>query len=275
MNARSAKATAPARYVPRNRTLELAWVLAKSDLTQRYFGSVLGALWTMIRPLMLFGVLYVVFSHIVRVGGSIRNYPLYLLMALSIWGSFSELTTGCLGCLVARASILQKIKVPIVSIPLSLAITSGVQAAANLAVLLAFLIGSGVTPQLGWLVLPLAIIVTMLFAWGAGLILSIAFVWFRDVGPIWEVFAQLMFWATPVIYVASYPSRPLRDILGLNPLSPILTELRRLVIDSTAPSAFDVFSGWALAGSGLIMVASIVGGLLLFRAVSADAIEHL
>lgn len=273
--ARLAEAAAPARYVPRNRTLELAWVLAKADLTQRYFGSVLGALWTMIRPLMLFGVLYVVFNHIVRVGGAIRNYPLYLLMALSIWGSFAELSTGCLNCLVARASILQKIRIPIVSIPLSLVITTGIQALANLAVLVVFLIGSGVDVQLGWLALPFAIALVMIFAWGAGLILSIAFVWFRDVGPIWEVISQLMFWATPVIYVATYPSRPLRDILGLNPLSPILTELRRLVIDPTAPSAVDVFSSWALIGSGGILVATIAGGLLLFRARAHSAIEHL
>lgn len=259
----------------RGRTLELAWILARSDLKQRYYGTVFGALWTTVRPLLLFAVLFVVFTHIVRVGGDIPEYPLYLLIALSIWGVFSELTRACLGCLVSNASILKKIRVPLMAIPLSLVITSCIQAMSSLAVLLVFLVGSGIEPQIGWLLLPVGFALTIVVSWGVGLALSVCYVWFRDLEPIWDVFSQLLFWATPVIYVSSFPSRPLRDILGLNPLSPLITQLRRVMIDPGAPTVFDVFSPWALGVSISFAVFSVLAGTLLFDKLSRKAIEHL
>ncbi|MBJ7348452.1 MAG: ABC transporter permease, partial [Thermoleophilaceae bacterium] len=75
------------------RTIEIAWVIAKADLKQRYLGSFFGFAWTLIRPLMLYGVLYVVFSHIVRAGTGMPHYPIYLLMAFTFWGFFAEVTS--------------------------------------------------------------------------------------------------------------------------------------------------------------------------------------
>lgn len=258
------------------RTWEIAWVLAKSDLKQRYLGSLLGALWTLIRPLLLFGVLYVVFSTILPVGGAIKNYPLYLLTALSMWGAFAELTTSSLGSLVMRGGVLQKISIPVISIPLSVVMGATVQFGANLMVLLVFLIASGVPIQLGWLFLPVAALMVLALGAGAGLLLAISYAKFRDIGPIWEVFSSLLFWATPIIYVSAQPIKAgLKQVLGLNPLAPILTQLRHWVVDSSAPSVTEVFHPWVLIVSSIIYFATIIGGFVLFQRYKDRVIEFL
>jgi ABC-2 type transport system permease protein len=258
------------------RTLQIAWVLAKSDLKQRYLGSALGALWTLVRPLMLFGVLYVVFSHFTRVGGPVTNYPLYLLTALSLWGAFAELTTNSLTSLVIRGGILQKISIPVISIPLSVAIAGTVQFGANLLVLLAFLIGLGIPVQTGWLLLPVAAFLIIILAGGTGLLLAISYARFRDIGPIWEVFSQLLFWGTPIIYVATFPqSERVRELLGLNPLAVIITQLRHSVIDASAPSAVAVFGTPVVIASACIFVGTVAAGYFAFQRNKDRVIEFL
>ncbi|MBI4897473.1 MAG: ABC transporter permease [Actinobacteria bacterium] len=257
------------------RAVEIAWVLAKADLKQRYMGSFFGFLWTLLKPLLLFGVLYTVFTRIIGIAEGIRNYPVYLLMAFTFWGLFVEITTSSVACLVERGGILLKIKVPIFSIPLAAVIVSSVQFLATLAVFFGFLLGSGVDPQVGWLALPLIAICVGLFASAIGWILAIAYVYFRDVGPIWEVLAQVLFWATPIIYVADRFGKPLRDVLAFNPLSPLLTLSRRLIIDDTAPTLGQVYSPYALAASALVYTAVIVIGPLVFKRFAPMVTEKL
>ncbi len=259
----------------RRRAVEIAWVLAKADLKQQYMESFLGFLWTLLRPLLLFGVLYLVFTHILGVGTGIPHYPIYLLMAFTFWGFFLEITTTSVTCLVQRGGILLKIKVPIFSVPLSAFMLCSVQFMATLGVFFAFLIGSGVEPQTGWLALPLIILFVAAFASAVGWLLAIAYVYFRDVGPIWEVLSQVLFWATPIIYVADRFGKPLRDILAFNPLSPLFTLSRRLIVDSSAPTLTQVYSTYALIVSGLVFLTVVVAGPLVFRHFAPSVTEKL
>lgn len=257
------------------RAWEIAWVIAKADLKQRYLGSFFGFAWTLIRPLLLYAVLYVVFSHITRGGSAIPNYPVYLLMAFTFWGFFADVTTTSVMCLVQRESILRKIKIPIFSIPLSVIVFCFVQFAASLVVLLLFVLISGIDPQLGWLSLPLFIIAITAFSASLGWLLAIAFVYFRDIGPVWEVFAQVLFWATPIIYVALYLPQTLRDILALNPLSPMFSLARKWLIDSSAPGLGEIYTTPALIGSGLVFAGVIIAGPLVFRRFAPMVTEKL
>jgi ABC-2 type transport system permease protein len=257
------------------RAWEIAWVIAKADLKQRYLGSFFGFAWTLIRPLLLYAVLYVVFSHITRGGAAIPNYPVYLLMAFTFWGFFADITSTSVMCLVQRESILRKIKIPIFSIPLSVLVFCFVQFAASLVVLLLFVLISGIDPQLGWLSLPLFIVAITAFAASAGWLLAIAYVYFRDIGPVWEVFAQVLFWATPIIYVALYLPQTLRDLLALNPLSPMFSLARKWLIDANAPGLTEIYTTPALIASAAVFVGIVIAGPLVFRRFAPLVTEKL
>lgn len=255
--------------------LRIAWVLARSDLKQRYMGSFIGMLWTLLRPLALYAVLYLVFTHIVRVGGQVPNYPIYLLLGMTLWSFFADLTTNSVAALVRREAILRKIRIPMYAVATEHLITASVQLGASLVVFFAFSILSGVTPTVQWLSIVPAVALLMVFAFGIGLILAVSFVYFRDTQPLWEVASQVLFWASPIIYVATFPQPPLRDLLGLNPISQLLTELRATIVDPNAPHIWEVFSTASIVGAFAILALSGLIGVLLFNRSSARLTENL
>ena len=122
--------------------------LAKNEFKVRYFGSVLGYLWSLMRPLMVFGVLYVVFTHVVRFGGDIQDYPLKLLLAIVLWSFFAEATGQSIASLVEREGLLRKVPFPPAVIPLSVALTSSFNLGLNLLVVLVFVLVTGHRPGL-------------------------------------------------------------------------------------------------------------------------------
>jgi ABC-2 type transport system permease protein len=255
--------------------LRIAWVLARTDLKQRYMGSALGMLWTLIRPLALYAVLYIVFTNIVRVGGQVKNYPIYLLMAFTLWGFFADLTSNSVSALVRREPILRKIQIPMLSVTIDNLITASVQLGASLIVFMIFTLLSGLTPTVAWLTLVPAVALIMAFAFGVGLTLAVTYVYFRDVEPLWEVAAQVLFWATPIIYVATFPPEWLRNLIGLNPLAQIFTELRATIVDPTAPHFWEVFSTLSIIGSAVVLLTSVGLGWFLFSRHASRVIERL
>lgn len=247
---------------------ELTMAMARSELKQRYFGSVLGYVWTLLRPLMLFGVLYFVFTHIVRVGGDVKNYPLYLLMSLVLWNYFAETTTIGVTSLVQREGIMRKISFPRIAIPFSLALTTGFHLATNLVVVVVFILASGITPTLEWLMAVPLIAAYMAFTVATAMLLSTIYVRVRDLQPIWEVGAQLLFWASPVIYVATFPTNDtVQKILGSSPISATFSSLRHWVIDPSAPGAAGVLGGreWLLIPISIAVIVTAAGFMLFNR----------
>jgi ABC-2 type transport system permease protein len=219
------------------RFLNITLALAVTEFKIRYFGSVLGYLWSLMRPLMLFGVLYVVFTHIVRFGGGITHYPLKLLMGIELWTYFAEATGGSVAALVQRENLLRKIAFPPAAIPLSVALTSAFNLGLNLVVVLVFTLITGIGPTAGWLeLLPLVLWLLVITA-AVSMIISVLYVPFRDMLPIWEVVTQILFWGTPIIYVAVTVPASVRELIMANPLSVIIEQARHAIIDPSAPSA--------------------------------------
>lgn len=249
---------------------ELTFSMARSELKQRYFGSVLGYFWTLLRPLMLFGVLYFVFTHIVRFGESVKDYPLYLLMALMLWTYFAETTSIGVTSLVQREGIMRKIKFPRIAVPFSMAITTGFNLLTNLAIVLIFYLASGVTPTVEWLMAIPLIAALAFFAIGTSMLLSTLYVKFRDLGPIWEVMTQLLFWGSPIIYVATAPpgnNQTLEKVLAASPISATLTSMRHWVLDPSAPGAAGVLGGriYLLIPVGIALAVTIAGFWIFIR----------
>ena len=178
----------------------LTTTLALTEFKLRFFGSVLGYFWTLVRPLMLFGVLYVVFSQIVPLGEDVNYYPVLLLSGVVLYSYFNEATNTAVRSVVDRENLVRKIEFPRMVIPLSVTLTASLNLLLNLVVVFFFMALVGIEPRWTWLELPVLIALLMVLATGVSMTVSALFVPLRDVQPIWEVALQVLFYATPVIY---------------------------------------------------------------------------
>lgn len=260
------------------RFLHLAWTLAVTDFKLRFFGSVLGYLWQLLRPLMLFGVLLLVFTEFLPLSRDVYHYSAVLLEGIVIFTFFADATIGSVSSLVDRENLVRKIHFPRMVVPVAVVLTAYFNFFLNLLVVLVFAVASGVTPHLSWLELPLLLAMLGVFALGVAMLLSSLYVRFRDVRPIWEVVAQALFYASPVIYVIervkeSHPSWV--PFLMCNPLATILVQTRRAVIGH-APSAAAEIGGTARLAIPIgIVVATFAVGFWFFNREAPRIAEQL
>ncbi len=254
----------------------LTYMLAATDFKLRFFGSALGYLWTLARPLLLFGTLYFVFTKIVKFGEGVEYYPVYLLSGIVLFTFFSETTSRGVTALIERENLLRKMRFPRMVIPLSVALHSLFNLGLNLIVVFIFIFASGITPTLDWVQIPLLIGMLVIFATGATMLLSALYVRFRDVEPIWEVALQLLFYGTPIIYVIDRVPESVRELVMFNPIASILTQWRHAVIDQDAPTAGTAIGGIELlAVPVLISVTVLVLGWWVFMRETPRIAENL
>ena len=250
------------------RFFDLAYTLAVTDFKLRFFGSVLGYFWTLIRPLMLFGVLYFVFSQIVPLGADVRHFPVILLSGVVLYTYFAEATSAAVRSVVDREQLVRKIHFPRMVIPLSVTLTASFNLVLNLVVVFFFMAMAGVEVRWTWLELPALIVLLFLFATGLSMLLSALFVRFRDVRPIWEVVSQALFYASPVIYPieqVAQRNETLAQVAMCNPLAAIIQQFRYALIDPGAQSAGEAIGGWPmLLVPGAILVGVFVLGFTVF-----------
>jgi ABC-2 type transport system permease protein len=254
----------------------LTWMLAATDFKLRFFGSALGYVWTLMRPLLLFGVLYVVFAEIVRFGEDVKHYPVYLLSSIVLFTFFSETTTRGVTALIDRESLLRKVHFPRLVIPLAVSLHAMFNLGLNLLVVFAFILASGITPTADWLQIPLLVGGMVVLGTGVTMLLSALYVRYRDVQPIWEVALQMLFYASPVIYAVTTAPANLQDIVMFNPIAVVLTQFRHAVIDQDAPTAAAAIGGAELLLVPLAIVAAIFAlGVWVFMREAPRIAENL
>ena len=222
-------------FSKRNRVLLRELTL--TDFKLRYQQSALGYLWSILKPLMLFAVMYIVFAKFLAMGGDIPNYAVYLLAGISFWTFFAEATTQGLQAIVSRGDLIRKINFPKYIIVLSGTISALINLFFNLIVVLVFAIFTGVKFRWTLFLLPLNILEMYVLALGIGLFLGSLYVKYRDVGYLWEVGLQLFFYATPIIYPITMVSgtHPLMaKLMMLSPMAQVIQDIRyNLVTDVT------------------------------------------
>jgi ABC-2 type transport system permease protein len=223
--------------------------LTTTEFKLRYFGSVLGYLWTVLRPLMLFGVLYLVFTHIVRFGGGVDHYAVVLLAAIVVFNFFSEATSGGLGSFVARENLLRKVYFPRAAVPISVTLTAAANLVLGVVVVLGFAVIDGVTPSATWLLFLGTVLAVVAFATAVSLLLAVLYVRYRDVQPLWEVLLQMLFWGTPIIYTIERVPGSVRELMMLNPLAVAIVQGRHWLVESSTDSA-----GQAIGGTVRLLV---------------------
>jgi len=230
------------------RFVHLTWLIAVTEFRLTYFGSVLGYLWSLMRPLLFFGVLYLVFAELANFGAKIPYYPVLLLANIVLISFFQEATGAAVTAVVNRENLVRKMQFPRMVIPLSIVLTSSMNLGLNLIAVFAFILIYGAPILTTWLLLPLLLLPLVLFTAGVSMLLSSLYVRFRDVQPIWSVMATLLFYGSPVLYtVQSIGDPQLEHLYMFNPLACILTQARVWIIDPSAPSWIDAAGGFPLA----------------------------
>lgn len=253
----------------------LTVTLAATEFKLRYFGSALGYLWTLMRPLLFFGVLYVVFTQVIRFGSGIAFYPVYLLTSIVLWTFFTEATGGAVICLTSRESLLRKIRFPRMVVPLSVALTAFFNLGMNFIAVLLFAVISGVQPRWTWLEMPVLVGLLVVLTSGVAMLLSALYVRFRDIAPIWDVASQALFYASPVIYVSAQYGSFERYAL-INPLAAILTQMRHAFIDPSAPTVAAAMGSTVAVLAPLLVIAIVFGlGLWVFNREAPRIAENL
>jgi ABC-2 type transport system permease protein len=260
------------------RLLQLSVTLAVMEFKLRFFGSALGYLWQLMRPLLLFGVLYVVFTEFVRLGEGVRFYPAVLLTGIVLFTFFGDATSRSVTAVADRENLVRKIEFPRLVVPLAVLLIAYFNLLLNLVAVLVFVFATGVEPRVEWLALPLLLLPLGLFAGGLAMLLSALYVRFRDVQPIWEVLLQMLFYGSPILYVLDVlPNEGLQHlVIRFNPIATILVQSRHSLIDETAPNAWDAAGGMAyLAIPGAIVLGVLVLGFWVFNREAPRIAEEL
>lgn len=255
----------------------LTRTLAAMDWKVRFYGSALGYVWSLLRPLMLFGIVYFVFSYVVDAGAGVEHYGVMLLLAMILYFFFAEVTGAGATSMVDRESLLRKVGFPRAVVPLSVALVAAMNLALNLVVLAVFVVASGVQPRWTWLALPIPFALMLVFATAVGMLLSALYVRYRDIRPIWEVVLQALFYATPILYPIEAVighSETLAKIALLNPIAALIQESRHL-LTGAMPLGEALGSDALIAVPVGILIALSWLGVRVFDRMAPRAAEEL
>lgn len=236
--------------------------LVITDFKLRYQGSVLGYAWSLLRPILLFVILYFVFVKGLKIGGGIPNFPIYLLLGIVLWNFFAEMTSQSLGSIVDRGDLIRKIRIPRWIIVLSSSISALINLVLNLLVVFVFMIFSNVEFMSTSIWLPIILAEIYIFSLGLSFFLAAAFVKYRDMSYIWEVVLQAGFYVTPIIYPLSViTQKSFQQILLLNPLAQAIQDARNVLITKETITIAEVYgtSAARLITLGMVLLVFILG----------------
>lgn len=265
---------------------ELTLSLAKRDIKARYKDSVLGFLWSLIRPAILTVVLWLVFTIILPMPFNEMGAPFWLHVLVSIlgWNFFIGSLTDATHSITANASLLKKVRINCEVFPIAAIISNGVHFALAMIVVLLYLLfsGMGLHQEIVWVAG--AMVVQIILTFGLALILSAMNVYYRDIGSILELGGMAMFYITPVIYPVSVAFQKMEAGAGsdfakiymLNPMAPVIVALRRGTIYTGAQVELsDAMLFNYLEIAGIVGVVLSAGGWLYFRWLSRDFADQL
>ena len=192
-------------------------MIAQAEYKLKYSGSALGYVWSVIKPLGLFLMLYIVFGRFFKLNAGVSHYPLYLLIGIVLWTYFLDATTLTMTSVVERGALVSKMVFPRLIIPISVTVTAGITLLVNLSVIAVFVGVNRIVPSVRWLLLLPLLLELYVFTLAVGLILATIFVRLRDLRQVWELILQLLFYASPILYPANYLPPWWKPVTFVNP----------------------------------------------------------
>lgn len=251
--------------------------LVVTDFKLRYQGSVLGYAWSLLRPLMLFLILYIVFVKFLRLGDGVPHFPIYLLLGIVLWSFFSEMTSQSLSSIVARGDLIRKIRIPRWIVVLSSSVSALINLVLNLIVVGIFMIINGVDVLQTAVFFPVILAEIYLFSLGTSLFLAAAFVKYRDIGHIWEIIIQGLFYLTPILYPMTLITNELfQKILLINPMAQAIQDARNVLVTKETLTVAEAFSTpmARLLPIALVFLVLLIG-VLYFKREAKDFAENI
>ena len=259
--------------------------LVKTDFKLRYQGSVLGMMWSVLKPLMLFAIMYIVFVRFLKFGANIPHFAVSLLLAQTLWGFFQEATGQGMMAIVGRGDLLRKINFPKYIVVVSSSVSAFINLAISLVIVALFMLINGVPLRWTILLFPIIVAELYLFSLGVAFMLSSMYVKFRDICHIWDVIMQMWFYMTPIIYpismiaTAGSPTmHMIAKIIMLNPLAQIIQDARYALVGKT-DTVWSLLSGgpWSLLKLTPVLLVIVVFalGVIIFKRASKTFTEDL
>jgi ABC-2 type transport system permease protein len=234
---RTLRAPRVARFRHRLRILQ---VIVLAEFKLKYAGSILGYAWSVIKPLSLFTVLYLIFGRIFKLSLASPFYAVSLLIGIVLFTFFADATSQGMVSLVHRESLLRRMRFPRMMIPTAATLTAGLTFGVNLVVLAGFVVWKRIVPQPDWLLLVPLVLELYLFVLGTALVLATLFISLRDMGQVWELASQLLFYASPIFYPITLLPLWAQKLELLNPFTQVMQDVRALVLYEEVPATVTV-----------------------------------
>jgi ABC-2 type transport system permease protein len=248
--------------------LRILHVIASADFKLKYSGSALGYAWSLIKPFTLFTMLYLVFGRVFKLGAISHYYALSLLIGICLVTFFNDATLLGMYSVVTRESLLRKLSFPRSIIPASATLTAAITFGVNLIAIAGFVAWKRLVPQWDWLLVVPLLLELYVFVLSIALILSALFVRFRDIGQIWELVLQVLFYASPIIYPIGYLPTWARKICFFYPFTQVLQDVRSIVLyPDLKPNRLTVSDAFGTSAARLIPL-----GIVLLLAILALAL---
>ncbi len=261
------------------RNLNLVRELSITSFKLKYTGSALGYVWSLVKPLMLFGIMYLVFSILLRAGVGAFDFPVQLLVAIVAWTFFTEATSTAMNAVAGNGDLIRKAYFPrwilVVASTTSALLTLAINTV--LVVIITFALGH---LDLTWLSLlaPLYYLELIVLVLGLSMLLSSLFVFFRDLGHIWEILSLVLFYGSAVVFpfeIIYSHSKKLADFAGLNPVAQIITDLRHVLVEpDKIPSMASLIGPLAYIPIA-ITIAVFILGFVVFNRLTPKFAESL
>jgi ABC-2 type transport system permease protein len=243
--------------------LRILQVIVLAEFKLKYAGSALGYAWSVIKPLSLFTVLYLIFGKIFKLGLVSEYYAVSLLIGIVLFTFFADATTQGMVSLVHRESLLRRMRFPRMMIPTAATLTAALTFGVNLVVIAGFVAWKRIVPQLDWLLLVPLLLELYIFILGVALVLATLFISLRDMGQVWELGTQLLFYFSPVIYPITLLPAWAQKLEFVNPVTQILQDVRSLVLYEDVP-ANNVTAADVLGDYGRLIPIAIALGIFAF-----------
>lgn len=240
--------------------------MVSTDFKVRYQGSVLGYFWSLLKPLFLFAILYVVFTYILPLGKEVEHYAVYLLLGIVLWNFFTEATTIGATSVVARGDLIRKISIPRYLVVIASSVSALINLGLSLVVVFIFALFNGIMPTFEWLLIFPLIIELFLFTLGISFLLAAAYVRFRDINYIWEIFLQAGFYASAIIFPLTMVPAEYQKWFFLNPIVQIIQDARYVIATDTSITIWSTLHSWVIViPFAIIALAVAVGGMYFKR----------
>ncbi len=225
--------------------------LAKRDFKKKYKRTVLGMLWSVLSPLLMLLVMWLIFSKFFA--QNTAHYTIYLFAGNIVFSYFSESTGAGMGSLVNNSGIFTKVNIPKYLFLFSQSVSSLINFGLTLIVFFVFVAFDGLPFTWKFIMLLYPIGCLVIFNIGIGLILSALFVFFRDIEYLWNIFTMLVMYVSAIFYNIDSYSETVRNIFLLNPIYVYIRYFRKIVIEGTIPSLWFhlIAAGYALIAIGL------------------------